>query len=189
MTLNLKTMIRILTLKHPSQSKLGRNDMTVSMIVALSENGVIGNKMKLPWHISADLKRFKSLTMGHPIVMGRKTYESIGRLLPGRSTIIVSRQHNYQVAGATVVQSIEQALEVANDDPQVFIVGGNQIYQLAAPLVNKLYVTRIHALVTGDTHFTAIAWEQWKQVSCERHGADEKNDHDYSFEVYHRLDQ
>ncbi|MBT4692088.1 MAG: dihydrofolate reductase [Planctomycetaceae bacterium] len=160
--------------------------MALSIIVAISQNGVIGREMDLPWHISADLKRFKALTMGHHIVMGRKTYESIGRLLPGRTTVIITRQSDYQIPGAFVVNSIERALTVAANDQETFIVGGSQIYNLALPLVDRLYITRVHADVEGDTRLDAIDWSIWKCENSERHSADEKNDHDYSFEIYRR---
>ena len=161
--------------------------MTVSIIVAMAENGVIGRDMDLPWHISADLKRFKALTMGHHIVMGRKTFESIGRLLPGRTTVIVTRQSDYQVDGAVIVNSLEAAQAAATDDSELFIIGGGQVYEIALPLADRLHVTRVHMEVDGDTSFPAVDWDQWELVSAERHGADEKNDHDFTFESYQRV--
>lgn len=161
--------------------------MTVSIIVAMAENGVIGRDMDLPWHISADLKRFKALTMGHHIVMGRKTFESIGRLLPGRTTVIVTRQPDYQVDGAVIVNSLGAAQAAATDDSELFIIGGGQIYEIALPLADRLHVTRVHTEVDGDTSFPAIDWDQWELVSAERHGADEKNDYDFTFESYQRM--
>ena len=161
--------------------------MTVTIIVAMAENGVIGRDMDLPWHISADLKRFKALTMGHHIVMGRKTFESIGRLLPGRTTVIVTRQPDYQVDGAVIVNSLGAAQAAATDDSELFIIGGGQIYEIALPLADRLHVTRVHTEVDGDTSFPAIDWGQWELVSAERHGADEKNDHDFTFESYQRM--
>ena len=160
--------------------------MALSLIVAISQNGIIGREMDLPWHISADLKRFKSLTMGHHIVMGRKTYESIGRLLPGRTTVIITRQSDYQIPGAIVVNSIDEAMAVAADDLETFIVGGSQIYNLALPLVDTIYITRVHADVEGDTRLDAVDWSAWECESSERHSAGEKNDHEYSFEIYRR---
>ena len=160
--------------------------MAISIIVAISQNGVIGREMDLPWHISADLKRFKALTMGHHIVMGRKTYESIGRLLPGRTTVIITRQADYQIPGAVVVNSVEQAFAVAADDHESFIVGGSQIYNLALPQVDTLYITRVHADIEGDTRLDTIDWSEWECESSERHLADEANDHEYSFEIYRR---
>ena len=161
--------------------------MTVSIIVAMAENGVIGRDMDLPWHISADLKRFKALTMGHHIVMGRKTFESIGRLLPGRTTVIVTRQPDYQVDGAVIVNSLGAAQAAATDDSELFIIGGGQIYEIALTLADRLHVTRVHTEVDGDTSFPAIDWDQWELVSAERHGADEKNDYDFTFESYQRM--
>lgn len=160
--------------------------MALSIIVAISQNGIIGREMGLPWHISADLKRFKALTMGHHIVMGRKTYESIGRLLPGRTTVIITRQSDYQIPGAVVANSIDQALTITDDDPEVFIVGGSQIYHLALSLVDTLYITRVHADVEGDTQLDSIDWTAWDCESSERHVADANNDHEYSFEIYRR---
>ena len=160
--------------------------MALSIIVAISQNGIIGREMDLPWHISADLKRFKALTMGHHIVMGRKTYESIGRLLPGRTTVIITRQSDYHIPGAIVVNSIDEAMAVAADDLETFIVGGSQIYNLALPLVDTLYITRVHADVDGDTRLDAVDWSAWECESSERHSAGENNDHEYSFEIYRR---
>ena len=160
--------------------------MALSIIVAISQNGIIGREMDLPWHISADLKRFKALTMGHHIVMGRKTYESIGRLLPGRTTVIITRQSDYHIPGAIVVNSIDEAMAVAADDLETFIVGGSQIYNLALPLVDTLYITRVHADVEGDTRLDAVDWSAWECESSERHSAGENNDHEYSFEIYRR---
>ena len=143
--------------------------MVVSIIVAMAENNVIGRDMDLPWHISADLKRFKALTMGHHIVMGRKTYESIGRLLPGRTTVIITRQENYQVEGAVVVNSLEEAQAVATGDSELFIIGGGQIYELALSSADKLHVTRVHTEVDGDTRFPQVPWDNWTLVNTERH--------------------
>ncbi len=161
--------------------------MVVSIIVAMAENNVIGRDMDLPWHISADLKRFKALTMGHHIVMGRKTYESIGRLLPGRTTVIITRQENYQVEGAVVVHSLEEAQAVASADSELFIIGGGQIYELALSSADKLHVTRVHTEVDGDTRFPHVQWDDWTLVNTERHSADEKNDYDYTFESYQKV--
>ena len=161
--------------------------MAISIIVAMAENGIIGREMDLPWHISADLKRFKALTMGHHIVMGRKTYESIGRLLPGRTSVIITRQSDYQVDGAVVVNSLAAARAAAVDDSELFIIGGGQIYELALPLADQLHVTRVHTSVDGDTNFPEVDWSQWQLVSAERHTADEKNDHDYTFESYQKV--
>jgi dihydrofolate reductase len=135
------------------------------MIVAASTNGVIGVDGDLPWHISADLKRFKSLTMGHHLIMGRKTFDSIGKCLPGRTTIIVTRQNDYTFEGAEVAHSINEALEIATHDDCPFVVGGAEIYALAMPLVSHIYLTRVHQTIAGDTHLPPIDWNQWELLN------------------------
>ena len=157
--------------------------MAVSIIVAMAQNRVIGRANGLPWKLSADLKRFKSITMGNHIVMGRKTYESIGRLLPGRTTVIVSRQEGYGVEGAVVVSSLEEAIALSDD---LFVIGGGQIYEKALPLAERIYLTRVAAEVEGDTYFPEVDWEGWKLFEEESHPADEKNDHSYTFETWER---
>ncbi len=162
----------------------------LAMIVAASENNVIGNDGDLPWKLSADLKRFKRLTMGHHIIMGRKTFDSIGVLLPGRQTVIVTRQTDYQFPGAAVVHSIEAAVEVARaaGDSLPFVVGGAEIYRLAMPKTTIIHLTRVHADVQGDTVLPNIEVSRWSRSEAERHAADERNDFDYSFEVWERIE-
>lgn len=128
--------------------------MIVSIIVAMDEKGGIGEDGKLPWHISDDLKRFKRLTMGHPIIMGRKTHESIGKVLPGRKNVIITRRQDYQVEGAVICHSPEDALRACAGAEQVFITGGAEIYQLFLPLTNRIYLTRVHQTFPDiDTFF------------------------------------
>ena len=158
-----------------------------SLIVAASENGVIGNSGDLPWRLSADLKRFKKLTMGHPMIMGRKTFESIGCLLPGRTTIIVTRQPDYQFPGALIAGDLPRAIELAGEDDQPFVTGGAEIYRLAIPLVQRIYLTRVHARIDGDTRLTGIEWDEWECVDSESHAADSRNEYDYTFETYVRI--
>lgn len=158
----------------------------LSLIVAISDNHVIGRDGQLPWHLSADLKRFKNLTMGHHIIMGRKTFDSIGRLLPGRTSIVLTRQADWSVDGVLTAADLETARLLAGDDEETFIIGGSQLYQLALPMVERLYVTQVHATVAGDTHFPAITTAEWQLQDQQDHLADEKNDHDYSFMIYHR---
>lgn len=160
--------------------------MSLSLIVAASENDVIGTDGALPWKLSADLKRFKRLTMGHAIIMGRKTWESIGRLLPGRTTVILTRQHNFEVPGAIIVNSVDQLVEATRFDNRPFVVGGSEIYAATLPLVEEIQLTRVHTHIDGDTFLPSINWDHWKRVQSESHLADEKNDFDYSFEVYCR---
>jgi dihydrofolate reductase len=161
--------------------------MTVSLIVAMADDRVIGRDGQLPWRLSADLRRFKRLTMGHHIIMGRKTYESIGRLLPGRTTVVITRQTDLEVPGAIVVHSLDEALQVAAADPEVFIVGGGEIYRQAMPLVDRIYQTIVHAKVDGDTVFPPLAEAQWVLTETERHIADERNQFEYSFQVLDRI--
>ena len=170
--------------QHPEHGTLALKKL--SLIVAASENNVIGNAGDLPWRLSADLKRFKRLTMGHPIIMGRKTFESIGRLLPGRTTVIVTRQPDFQFEGAIVVGSVEAAIDAVESAERAFVTGGAEIYALLLPRVSEIQLTRVHAEISGDTVLPPIDWSRWELVGTERHAADAKNNYDYSFETYHR---
>ena len=162
--------------------------MTVSLIVAVSENGVIGRDGGLPWHLPADLKHFKRTTMGHHLIIGRRTWEEVGKPLPGRTMVVVTRSRHFAPEGAQVVRSVEQALDLAAEDDEPFIGGGSQIYRLALArdLVDRIYLTRIHAEVEGDTFFPEFNLDDWELVSEEHRDADEKNEFDYSFLVYDR---
>jgi dihydrofolate reductase len=136
----------------------------LSIIVAMSENRVIGRNNQLPWHISADLKRFKAITMGKPIVMGRKTWQSLGRPLPGRDNVVLSRNNKFEAVGCSVFSSLDNVLQRYAHEPEVMIIGGNAVYQLALPLAQKLYITHIHRYYDGDTFFPELS-SQWKE-SC-----------------------
>jgi len=162
--------------------------MTGSLIVAVSSNGVIGRDGDLPWHLPADLKHFKRTTMGHHLIIGRRTWDELGKPLPGRTMVVVTRSRRFAPEGAQVVRSVERALELAAEDDEPFIGGGSQIYRiaLARDLVDRIYLTRIHADVEGDTHFPDFDLDKWEPVSEEHHEADEKNEFDYSFLVYER---
>jgi dihydrofolate reductase len=157
----------------------------ISLIVAASENGVIGRDGDLPWRLSDDLRRFKAVTMGKPVVMGRKTWESIGRPLPGRQNIVVTRRPELQFEGADVVTSAEAAMAAAAGAAEIMIIGGSEIYMLFLPLAERIYLTRVHAQVEGDAVFPTLG-DEWRLVSDERHAADDNNDHDMSFRVYER---
>jgi dihydrofolate reductase len=162
--------------------------MQLSLIVAMSKNRVIGRGGQLPWHLAADLRRFKQLTMGHHLIMGRKTWESIGRPLPGRTSVVISRQSTYQAPGARVVPDLPSACQAAAGDDQAFIIGGGLLYQEALAIVDRIYLTRVHARVDGDTYFPEWREEDWRLVEqSPRQPADQKNDHDYSFLVYERM--
>jgi len=159
-----------------------------SLIVAVSSNGVIGRCGKLPWRISADLRRFKSLTMGHWLIMGRKTWESIGRPLPGRCIFVLTRREDYHpdAEGVIVGSSLDDLPQELNFEEEVFVAGGSEIYRLAMPRASKIYVTRVHAVIEGDTFFPALDPAIWECRSSEQHQADEKNEWDYSFLCYER---
>ena len=160
--------------------------MILSFILAVSENGVIGRNNALPWHLPADLKRFKSLTIGHTIIMGRKTYESIGRPLPRRRSIAISRNPKFSAPGIEVAGSLEEALALCRDENEVFVIGGESVFKEALERADRLHVTLIHAQVPGDTFFPIEKLNRWTQVLDERHESDEKNAHPYSFRLYER---
>lgn len=158
----------------------------LSIIVATSRNGVIGKDNRLPWHLPADLKRFKELTMGHAIVMGRRTHESIGRLLPGRRSVIVTRNPHYRVEGATMAASLEAALDATRSDTEVFVIGGEQIFRLALPLAERIYLTTVEADVEGDTFMPAIDPASWRVTRRESHPAAEPESLAWRFEILER---
>jgi dihydrofolate reductase len=160
--------------------------MELSLIVAVSQNGVIGRAGGLPWHLSADLRRFKRITLGHTLIMGRKTYESIGRALPGRTSIVISSQRGYQAPGCEVAADWPTAVRLATPDSQAFVIGGRQIYQLALPQVQCMYWTQVLAEVEGEVRFPAVDWSEWQLVSEEFQPADDRNDHACRFCVYKR---
>lgn len=141
----------------------------LSVIVAIAKDGVIGVNNTLPWHLPEDLKRFKALTMGHHIIMGRKTYDSLGRLLPGRTTVIVTRNADYQIEGALIANSLEQAIAMCHNDDEVFLIGGAELYQTGLGLADKLYITEIDLAVAGDAHFPQLPVGQWKETTRETH--------------------
>ncbi|MEK7842744.1 MAG: dihydrofolate reductase [Pseudomonadota bacterium] len=161
-----------------------------SILVAMAKNRVIGKNNALPWQLSPDLKRFKQLTMGHHIVMGRKTYESIGRLLPGRTSIIVTRQPDYQVPGAIVAGSIAEALKVCSEgkemDQESFVIGGAEIYQQALGLCQRMYVTEIQQEFDGDALFPEFDQQEWREISREKHQLAEDDGLEYHFVVLDR---
>ena len=147
----------------------------VSLIVAMARNGVIGRENRLPWRLPADLAHFKAVTMGKPMVMGRKTWESLPGLLPGRRHIVVTRDADYAAEGCTLVHSPEQALEAAGDVPEVMVVGGGTLYQAMLPRADRLYLTLVDAEVEGDAHFPELDYGEWREVDRQTHAADERN--------------
>jgi dihydrofolate reductase len=162
--------------------------MKITLVVAMAENGVIGRGGELPWRLSTDLKRFKAETMGKPVVMGRKTWESIGRPLPGRRNVVISRNPTYEAPGADVVGSLDEALELARGDaaPEVAVIGGGEIFRQALEVADQLSVTHVRAEIDGDAHFPEIDESLWTEVSREEVPAGEKDDHATRYVVYQR---
>jgi dihydrofolate reductase len=141
----------------------------LSLIVAFANNNVIGINNTLPWHLPEDLKHFRALTMGHHIIMGRKTYESLGRLLPGRTTVIVTRNKAYKLEGALIAHSLQEAMDLCQSDIEPFIIGGAELYQDALKYANQLYITEVDLAVAGDAFFPAIDLSEWQETSREEH--------------------
>lgn len=163
----------------------------ISIIVAVSENNVIGNKGEIPWRLSDDLKRFAALTKNHTVIMGRKTFESIkarlGKPLPDRLNVVVTRQKDYLAAGCKVFPSLEEALKkFARGKEEVFVIGGAEIYKEALPLTARIYKTIVHAKIQGDAFFPELNGGEWKMVKSEFHPKDNKNDHDVTYTIYER---
>ena len=160
--------------------------MRIALIVAMAENRVIGRNNQLPWRIPADLRHFKALTLGKPVIMGRKTYESIGRPLPGRDNIVVTADSGYQAEGCQVVHSVEQALEAAGSCEEAMIIGGANLYRQTLENADRLYLTLVKAEPEGDTWFPEIELQQWREIERQAHAADESNEYDYDFVVLER---
>ncbi len=168
--------------------------MELALICAMAGNGVIGNNNMLPWRLPEDLRHFRRTTMGHSIVMGRKTWESIGRPLPGRTNIVVTRQPDYQAEGASVRDSLEAALKLAENiaaidgAEQVFVIGGAELYRQALPLARLFHLTRIHAEVPGDTVLCGFNESEWQELSREDFSRDNENPFDYSICLLRRYE-
>ena len=158
----------------------------ISIIVAMAENRVIGVNNTLPWRLPADLRHFRHVTTGHHVIMGRRNYESIGRPLPDRTNIVITRNPAYQAPGCRVKHSLADALRDIQDDPEVFIIGGAEIYRQAIGGADRIYLTLVHADISGDTFFPEFDVREWRETSRARHEADEKNPYAYSFVTYDR---
>lgn len=158
----------------------------ISFLFAMGKNRVIGRDNQLPWHLPADLAYFKKKTMGHPIVMGRKTYESIGKPLPGRENVIVTRNSEYEAEGCTVVHSVDEACRMFPDDEEIFVIGGAKLFDAFYPFADRMYVTYINETFEGDTFFRAIDDSEWKRTSVEKGIKNDKNRYEYSFITYER---
>ena len=160
--------------------------MLISIVVAVSENGVIGKDNQLLWRLPDDLKRFKKLTLGHPIIMGRKTFDSIGKPLPGRTSIVITRNRNFSMEDVIVVHNIEEAIEEAAklETEETFIIGGGELYSSTLAIADRLYVTEVNTIISGDTYFNITDPEQWIETERTVHQADEKHKFEFNFVDY-----
>jgi dihydrofolate reductase len=163
--------------------------MRLSLVVAVAENGVIGDGNRLPWHLPADLKRFKALTVGKPILMGRKTHESIGRALPGRMNIVMTRQSGLTLPGCVVVSSLAEARSAAGEADELAVIGGAEIYAQALSSAHIVHLTRVHAQVPGDARFPPLPPDQWRERTIETHLADERHAYAFTFLELERIAQ
>lgn len=159
----------------------------LSLIVAMAKNRIIGVGGKIPWHLPNELQLFKSVTMGHHIIMGRKTYESINRLLPGRTTVIVTRQKNYMIPGAKIAHTLDEAIALCVGDSEIFVIGGGELYRAAMPKADRIYLTVVDAEPAGDTYMPEFDAAQWRVHSTQRYCKDERHAHDYRFEIHDRV--
>jgi dihydrofolate reductase len=160
----------------------------ISFLVAMDQNRLIGSNNQLPWHLPEDLKFFKRITMGHPIVMGRKTYQSIGKVLPGRENIVITRVTGFDAKGCTILHSIEELLTYSNLlNEEIFVIGGAEIFQQTFPYADRLYITFIAEEFAGDTYFPPFEEQEWSLTSAVKGIKDEKNPYEYEFRVYDRV--
>jgi len=155
--------------------------MIISLIAAASDNNVIGKNGALPWKMPADMKFFRDTTKGHTVIMGRKTYESMGKPLAGRKNVVITRNKFFKAEGCTVLGSLTEAFAMFTDEKEVFVIGGAEIYAHALPRANKVYLTRVHCVVDGDAHFVQLSEKEWIEVGRKSHPADEKNPYSYTF--------
>ncbi|OHB21447.1 MAG: dihydrofolate reductase [Parcubacteria group bacterium RIFCSPLOWO2_01_FULL_48_18] len=164
--------------------------MVISLIVAMGKNRVIGKDSRIPWHLPADLKQFKTLTMGHPVIMGRKTFESIGKPLPGRTNIVLSKTLHVAPEGCVLVRTFAGAIDAARasrGSDEVFVIGGSAVYTEALPIVDKLYFTIVHHEFEGDSFFPEVDMADWREAERRSLGIDENNPYDCSFFIYDRI--
>jgi dihydrofolate reductase len=170
---------------HKEESEKPKQRITI--IAAAASNDALGKDNKLIWHLSKDLQHFKTLTNGHAVIMGRKTFESMPRALPNRTNIVITRQSDYQAENIMVTSSLSEALTLAKDDPRPFIIGGGEIYKEAMSVADEIELTRVHADFDADTFFPEINSHQWKEVWREEHAADEKHAHAFTFLRYQKI--
>jgi len=160
----------------------------IILIAAAAQNNALGKDNQMLWHLPADFRRFKALTSGHHIIMGRKTFESLPGMLPSRTHIIVTRQSDFSVPGCIIANSLEDAIELAPADEDVFVIGGAQIYRQALPIADRVELTRVHTTLDADAYFPELDPAQWKLVSTEEHPTDERHAYAFTFETYDRID-
>ena len=163
------------------------SDIKITLIVAAAENNAIGKNNQMPWHLPNDFKYFKKNTLEHSIVMGRKTYESIGKPLPDRRNIVLTRDLKYSNDEVDVANSIQEIFNYCRDEREVFIIGGAEVYKQTLPIADKILLTRVHTTIDGDSFFPELLDHQWKLVSAEKNEKDEKHAFDYTFEVYEKI--
>ncbi|WP_240904773.1 dihydrofolate reductase [Sphingobacterium sp. SGR-19] len=163
------------------------SELKITLIVAAAENNAIGKNNQMLWHLPDDFKYFKQHTLDHSVVMGRKTYESIGKPLPQRRNIVLTRDLNWSADNVDVANSLDEVLTYCRDEREIFIIGGAKIYQQALPLAQKVLLTRVHTTLNGDAYFPELPQSAWKKVSEERHVQDERHVYDFTFEVWERM--
>jgi dihydrofolate reductase len=164
----------------------GSTKPLITLVVAVADNGVIGRDNALPWHLPADLKHFKQVTMGKPIVMGRRTFESIGKPLPGRQNIVVTRDPNYQRDGVIVVHGVDAALDAAAEAPEIMVIGGAELFRLFLPRAGRIHLTRVHGEIAGDVRWPDLDPREWKVVAREPYEADDRHAYSMTFEVWEK---
>ena len=184
---NIKAKMDVETKIKAETDFFNKKTQLITIIVAASENNVIGNNNKLIWHLSDDLKRFKNLTKGHHVIMGRKTFESMPRALPNRTNVIITRKENYIAENAIVTNSLESALKIASDDAQPFIIGGGEIYNIALNISDRIELTRVHHNFEGDTTFPEIDKEKWIESNRVEKKKDETHSYNFTFITYNKI--
>jgi dihydrofolate reductase len=159
----------------------------VSLIAAAAKNGVIGADGRLPWHLPDDFRWFKAQTLGKPVVMGRRTWESLGRPLPGRMNIVLTRRPDYRAEGAEIVATPDAAIVAAGDAPELMVIGGGEIYRAFLPRADRIYLTRVEAMVVGDAYFPELVPADWHEVSSRAHAADDRHAHAFTLRILERV--
>lgn len=174
------------TLHAPASPRIAGPRPAIALVVAAAENGVIGRANRLPWHLPADLQHFKAVTMGKPMLMGRRTFESIGKALPGRRSLVLSRDAQFAAPGAERVANVDEAIARAEAADELAVIGGSEVFRLCLPRAQRIYFTRVHAAIAGDTRFPDFDWHEWRCVERSTRPADDKNEYALTFFVLER---